>query len=173
LSTPYRRDLWQPCDPIARASDYFLISEFFSSRMFSWANISRWSRRNIRLLAKVYRMKDGAEMLSTPMKTKRCCCAALAMLLLLGPAMAQIPPRLPPPQMPNPNPSSSYTLPPTTEVPVSPSTPAASPELRGAHGDAAYDPYTIMAPERVERHGVAQHHARHHRVAAARANAHR
>jgi hypothetical protein len=68
------------------------------------------------------------------MNTIRSCCFAItALLLSVNGAAAQLPPPTVIPPVPNPNPSSSLVLPPTHQVPVSPS--------RGGGGLSLLHPY--------------------------------
>jgi len=92
-----------------------------------------------------------------PMKAIRFAWTALAaMLLSATTAAAQIPPAMPAPMVPNLNPGSSLTLPPSTEVPVSPVTPGT---LSGSTGPGVGDAAGIYATAPM---GVFHHH-RHHR----------
>jgi hypothetical protein len=109
----------------------------------------------------------GVSVLSWPefLRLGRTWRAIFGLILLVGPAAAQFPPPLPPPQVPNPNPSSSLVVPQPREVPVSPAAPRSSPDFPGVmrvpNDASVLGSDTIMAPEPRAHHAFV-HHARHY-----------
>jgi hypothetical protein len=85
-------------------------------------------------------------------------------LLFAASAVAQLPPRLPPPPTPNFNPSSPLVVPQAPEVPVSPVAPGTSPGSGLGSGADILAPSIIAEPEgrfdrRRRHHGVHRHHS--------------
>jgi hypothetical protein len=105
------------------------------------------------------------------LKPRRAGLVALPILLLFAAsAVAQLPPRLPPPPTPTFNPSSPLVLPQAPEVPVSPVAPGIVPGSAPGSGANTLAPSIIAEPagkfdRRRQHHGVHHHHsgARHGR----------
>jgi hypothetical protein len=84
------------------------------------------------------------------------------LLLFAASAVAQLPPRLPPPPTPTFNPSSPLVVPQAPEVPVSPVAPGIVPGSAPGTGADILAPSIIAEPGRkFDRHR--QHHGMHHR----------
>jgi hypothetical protein len=85
------------------------------------------------------------------------------LLLFAASAIAQVPPRLPPPPTPTFNPSSPLVVPQAPEVPVSPVAPGIVPGSAPGSGTHTLTPSIIAEPtgkfDRRRRHGVYRHHS--------------
>jgi hypothetical protein len=82
-----------------------------------------------------------------------------ALLLSLTAAVAQLPPPMPAPMVPTPNPSSSLVLPPVHEAPVSPAPHGGSlPGASGGPGSNLAGTNEVVNPPRSVFHSHHRHH---------------